>query len=253
MKQQVENLKNWFIDQPIKGCITGSCLLDYFEGQDVDLFVYDEKSFINIVYAMKYNKMFTILNPLEDWKFEQYLDKGSKVFSKFDLITIKFLYNTCIIANVTYKMNKNNSFSVLSSFDMNIICKAYDIETKQTLDLTENSNKTKLASWNKWNTSYYDVRNIWTTSRILRQLDRCFKYHKRGYNTDEVVLKYMSLIDGLLEYESIFKSINFNERLEELKKNANTLKNICNIWLEKHEISDEELELLQKTILQYDN
>ena len=80
-----------------------------------------------------------------------------------------------------------------------------------------------------------------------------FKYHKRGYNTDEVVLKYMSLIDGLLEYESIFKSINFNERLEELKKNANTLKNICNIWLEKHEISDEELELLQKTILQYDN
>ena len=35
--------------------------------------------------------MFTILNPLEDWKFEQYLDKGSKVFSKFDLITIKHM------------------------------------------------------------------------------------------------------------------------------------------------------------------
>ena len=41
MKQQVENAIKWIKEQPIQGCITGSCLLDYFEGADVDVFVYN--------------------------------------------------------------------------------------------------------------------------------------------------------------------------------------------------------------------
>ena len=52
MKEQVEAVVNWAKEQPIEGCITGSCLLGYFEGQDVDIFTYGEKIFYiyNILY-----------------------------------------------------------------------------------------------------------------------------------------------------------------------------------------------------------
>ena len=52
MKQQIENSIDWIKEQDVDGCITGSCLLDYFEGQDVDVFLYNEKSFTKLFYAM---------------------------------------------------------------------------------------------------------------------------------------------------------------------------------------------------------
>ena len=94
MKEQINDAINWIKEQPVKGCITGSCLLDYFEGQDIDCFVYDEKSFNKLLFAMHHNPMFTILDPLEKWKFEQYINKNNSTFYKFGLITIKFNYNT---------------------------------------------------------------------------------------------------------------------------------------------------------------
>ena len=94
MKEQINNAIDWIKEQPIKGCITGSCLLEYFEGQDIDVFTYDEKSFNKILFAMHHNDMFTILDPLEKWKFEQYINKNNSTFYKFGLITIKFNYNT---------------------------------------------------------------------------------------------------------------------------------------------------------------
>lgn len=243
MKEQINNVLEWIKQQPIKGCITGSCLLDYFEGQDVDVFVYDEKSFVKFIFAMHHSNMFNILDPLEKWKFNKYIDDDYSNFKKLGLITIKFTYNTCIDVNIVLKKNCQDIFSVLSSFDMDIICKGYDLQTKKFLDLSEGL-PDKKTTWNKWNTSFY-TGEVWKISKILRQLERCFKYYKRGYNTDEVILKYMELIDKVEEYESIFNSENFNERLKIIKNNINIVKQICKLWLETHQITDEQLNLLK--------
>lgn len=247
MKQQVENAITWIKEQPIQGCITGSCLLDYFEGADVDVFVYNEKSFNKILFAMLHNPMFSILDEMENWKFQRYINVEEKSYSKFGITTIKFTYNTCIDVNVVLKKNCNNIFSVLSSFDMDLISKGYDIEAKEYLDLTYNSAVTKIASWNKWNPMYHSDE-VWAISRVLRQLERTFKYYKRGYNTDAVVLKYMELIDNIEKYESIFSSENFNEKLKLTKLNIAVLKQICQVWLNTHTISDDEIKLLKETI-----
>lgn len=247
MKEQFDNAIEWIKQQDIKGCITGSCLLEYFDNSDIDVFVFDEKSLNKILFAMHHNSMFQILDPLELWKFKQFIDKDEKTFSKFGIITIKFTYNTCVPINVVLKKNCTNIFSVLSSFDLDIICKGYDLQSKQFLDLTGDSVKTKVASFNRWNPAY-DSQEIWEISRILRQLQRCFKYYKRGYNTDAVVKKYQELTKNIEKYESLFDSTPFNERLENLRINTKILDNICEKWLETHTISEAESELLEKTI-----
>lgn len=246
MKKQISDAIEWIKEQPVNGCITGSCLLEYFEGQDIDLFVYDEKSFNKILFAMYHNDMFTILDPIEKWKFEQYIDKDEPTFFKFGLVTIKFDYNTCIPINIILKKKCQDIFSVMSSFDMDIICKGYDIQSKQLLDLSENKGK-KVATWNKWNKTYYSDE-VWKMSRILRQLERCFKYYRRGYDTDAVVRKYIEILDKLSNYHSIFDSENFNEKLKIVKENTSIIKQVCEVWLDTHFITDDQLELLKTKI-----
>jgi hypothetical protein len=247
MKEQIENLIQWIKQQPIKGCITGSCLLDYFEGQDVDIFVYDEKSFNLILYTMHLSPMFTILDKLEEWKFKKYLTESDSYKGKQKLQTYKFKYNTCVDVNVILKDKCTDVFSVLSSFDMDIICKGYDIQTKQVLDLTNGSTLIKIADWNRWNTAYYS-NELWDMSRILRQLERCIKYHKRGYNTDLMVYKYIEIVDKLQEVENIFKSDSFDERLALIKNITLATKTIMLGWLQTHEITEEQLEVLKNNI-----
>lgn len=246
MKENIDKAIEWVKKQPIQGCITGSCLLDYFEGQDVDIFTYNEKSFIKILFAMYHSDDFDILDPLEKWKFEQYIDKSYDNFQKFGLITIKFTYNTCVEVNVVLKKKCFDIFSVLASFDMDIICKGYDVETKQTLDLSVNGD-TKVATWNRWNTAFYSTE-IWALSRILRQIERCFKYHKRGYNVDKVMLKFIELINEIQKFDNIFTSENFTESLKLKKENTKIIKKVCETWLKTHEISDKELELLKTKV-----
>ena len=246
MKEHVDYIVEYLKKQPIKGCITGSCLLGYFDNQDVDLFVYDEKSFNKILFNLYYNPMFLVLDPLEQWKLDQFLNKEYNNKASFGITTIKFIYNTCIPLNVILKKGCNNIYSVLSSFDMDIISKGYDIQTKQYLDLSENL-PNKQATWNKWNTNFYDPE-LWQISRILRQLERVVKYHKRGYNTDAVCIKYIELIDEIQNFQNIFSSDNFSEKLKIRKKNTKIVKEICQMWLKTHEISDEQLELLKEKI-----
>ena len=245
MKEHIDYVIEYLKKQPIKGCITGSCLLGYFENQDVDLFVYDEKSFTKILFNLYYNNNFLILDPLEKWKLDQYLNKEHGKAS-FGITTIKFVYNTCIPVNVIFKKGCINAFSVLASFDIDIICKAYDIETRQYLDLSENL-PNKQATWNKWNTNFYDPE-LWQIGRILRQLERVIKYHKRGYNTDAVCIKYIELIDEVQKFQNIFNSNNFSEKLAIRKSNTKVVKQICEVWLKTHEISDEQLALLKEKI-----
>lgn len=246
MKQQIEEAIKWIKQQDVDGCITGSALLEYFDGQDVDVFLYNEKAFTKLFYAMYHNKMFTILDKLELWKAEMFMNResfGNKHHTGVQ--TVKFMYNTCIPINIILKKNCSNIFSVLSSFDLDIICKGYDLKTKEYLDLTTNPGK--VASYNKWNPAFQSTE-IWSVSRILRQLERVFKYHKRGYNTDAVVVKYMELIDTVQEFQSIFSSENFNDKLKVTQENTLIIKQLCQLWLSTHEITDEQVELLKTKI-----
>ena len=243
MKEHIDYIVEYLKNQPIKGCITGSALLGYFDGQDVDLFVYDEKSFNKILFNLHYNSDFLVLDNLEQWKLDQYLNKEHNNKASFGITTIKFMYNTCVPVNIILKRSCNNIFAVVSSFDLDIVAKGYDIETKQYLDLSEHLPK-KQVSWNKWNTKFYST-DLWQISRILRQLERVIKYHKRGYNTDAVCLKYIDLIDEIQKFQNIFNSDNFSEKLKIKKKNTKIVKDICIMWLKTHEISEEQLELLK--------
>lgn len=250
MLDNINNAVSWIKDQRLPGCITGSALLGFFPDekhvQDVDFFAYTEQSFTQIYYAMYHSDMFTILDPLETWKSDKFR-KDKQKFPKMGIQTIKFCFNTCVDVNIIYKQNCNDAYSVLSSFDMDIICKGYDTFLQKELDLTEGSTKTKVASWNKWNTNFYDPE-LWQISRILRQLERVVKYHKRGYNTDAVCIKYIELIDEIQNFQNIFSSDNFSEKLKIRKKNTKIVKDICQMWLKTHEISDEQLELLKEKI-----
>ena len=250
MKENINNAIEWLKDihtseYNVRGCITGSCMLEYFEGQDVDLFVYDESSLRNVFYAMYFNSMFQILDPLEKWKFEEYIN--SPFNKKPFVFTVKFVYNTCVDVNIILKKDCNSIFQVLSSFDLDIVCKGYDLETKQYLDLTNDSTITKIGSWNKWNTSYYNSK-LWEISKLLRQITRIIKYYKRGYNTDPLCKKYIELIDEMQAYQNIFNSNDFSEKLKIKKSNTKIVKQICLKWLETHDISDETLELLKEKI-----
>lgn len=223
----------------IEGCITGSSLLGYIEGanQDIDIFVYNEASLNEVLYCMQYNPMFQILDPLEQWKFDKW-KKEQRIPYKQQLVTVKFKYNLCIDINVILKKDKKTAFDVISSFDFDIITKAFDLQTKKTLDLSEGDGK--VVHWNKWNKSFYSG-DIWTINRLLRQFIRCVKYHKRGYNTDGVTNKYIELIDELIKYNNIFNSANFDAKVSEIKHNAKVLKKILQQWLTTHHLTEEEM------------
>ena len=216
--------------------------------QLVDVFTYDEAAFTKLLFTLYHNKMFLLLDPIEKWKFEDWTTnpyKGS--LKKLGLITIKFKYNMSIDVNIIFKEKNKSIFDVLSTFDLDIIAKGYDLKSKKILDLSEsNGNK---ATWNKWNTAFYNP-NIWAVSRILRQFERVIKYYNRGYNTDEVAIKYREILESMLEYENIFNSEKVDEKVETVKRNSKILIEILNKWLEKHEISESELELMRLTIKQ---
>jgi hypothetical protein len=246
MKEQINNAIEWIKEQDVEGVITGSCLLDYYEGQDIDIFTYNESAFTKLIYSMYHNPMFLLMDPIEKWKFKDWTEstyRGS--LKKLGLVSIKMVYNTCVNVNIIFKENKKSIFDVLASFDMDIIAKGYDLKTKKILDLSEG--REGIATWNKWNKSFYNV-NIWSMNQLLRQFERIIKYHKRGYNTDEITLKYKEILKDMMEYENIFNSAKVDEKVEIIKKNGIILNQILDKWLETHELTESETELLNLTI-----
>lgn len=249
MKEQQQKLIDYIKTIQVKGCITGSCLLpDYYEKSDVDIFLYDSASFIKLYYTLRLNPMFTILDPLELWKASMIETKDfANNKHHTGVTTIKLVYNTCIDINIILKKNCTNIFSVLSSFDMDLISKGYDLESKQYLDLSGDSVSTKIVNFNKWNPAFQSTE-IWSISKILRQIERIIKYYKRGYNTDPLCNKYIELINTLQEFQSVFNSENFNEKLKITQENTLVIKRLCELWLKTHEITDEQIELLKTKI-----
>ena len=247
MEQQIQNAVNWIKGQEIDGCLTGSCLLGYFEGQDIDIFTYNEAAFTKLLYSMYHNPLFLLIEPIEKWKFKDWTESSYKgSLKKLGLVTIKFKYNMCVDVNIIYKEKNHSIFDVLSNFDLDIICVGYDLKTKKTLDLSEHL-PDKTATWNKWNRAFYNP-NIWNLGRVLRQFERVVKYYKRGYNTDLLALKYKSILTEMLEYENIFSSEKMDEKVALVKKNSEILIKILDKWLETHILTDTESDLLKQAI-----
>lgn len=218
MKKQFDDLINLIKSQDnLDACITGSCMLGYQEGwnQDVDAFCYSEQSFTELLYFCYYNKMFTILQPLEKDKFIQYTKSNKSSLDKIGLISIKFTYNLCIPFNIVYRKNNRNIFDVISGFDCDLIAQGYCLKTKKDLSLRESEGMS--LTWNKWCKSFYNS-NQFDVKRILRQFDRLCKYQSRGYNCDLLLDKYIYLVEDILSKDNIYiseKGLVFYEKTQE--------------------------------------
>lgn len=245
MKEQIDNAIELIKKQDVNGCITGSVLLDYFEGADIDIFMYDKSSFNKLLFFMHYNPMFTILDKLELHKFNEYINEDKSSLDSIGLITIKFKYNLCIDVNVVFKKFHKNIFDVLSNFDLDIIANGYDIKTGNYLSLRTTSGLE--GTWNKWNTSYYKC-NLWSCKRLLRQFSRVVKYTERGYNLETVTDKYIALIEEILSLDNIYKTEKGSLFYEKTQKEFEIVLKILQIWKVEKKMTSENLLVLQTLI-----
>jgi hypothetical protein len=247
MKENFENAIALIKKQDVDGCITGSCMLGYSPEwqQDIDVFTYNKSSFTKLLFFMYYNPMFTILDKLELYKFNEYIDSDKSSLDSIGLITIKMKYNLCVDVNVVFRKNNHNVFDVISGFDLDIIASAYDIKTKKTISLRESEGLT--GTWNRWNNSFYKT-NFWNVKRLLRQFERIIKYTDRGYDLSSVTDKYIELVEEILRTENYYKTEKgskfFNDTLEQF----DLVLKILNVWKKDLKISPEEL-LIMKTLI----
>ena len=245
MKNHINNAIEILKKQEVNGCITGSCLLDYFEGQDVDLFVYDKSSFNKLLFFMHYNPMFTILDPLEQHKFDDYINNDKSSLEQLGLITIKFKYNLLVDINVIFKKFHKNCFDVISNFDLDIIATGYDIKTGKILSLRETVGN--VGTWNRWNNSFYKP-DFWSTKRLLRQFERTVKYTNRGYDLSSVTDKYIELVENIISTENFYKSEKGTKYFEDTIEQFEVVLKILNAW-KKDLIMTPEQQLILKTLI----
>jgi len=245
MQEQFKAAFDIIASQDIDGAITGSYMINgYQEGwnMDLDIFTYNEQSFTALLYFMKYNKMFQILDKLEKHKLDEYLKNNKSSLDKLQLITIKFYYNTIVPINIIYKKHQNNVFDILSNFDIDIITVGYDIKTGKTLSLRESTGFD--CNWNRWNPSYYKT-DPWSCKRLVRQFSRVVKYTNRGYDVSKVTSKYISLIEEILETENIYKSEKGIDYYNKTKEEFELVLKIIKVWEKTLSITSEELKELE--------
>lgn len=246
MKEHIDNALKILKEQDVEGCITGSCLLDYFEGQDVDVFMYNESSFNQLLFFMHYNPMFQILDPLELHKFNNYIKNNDSSLKNLGLITIKFKYNLLVDINVIFKKFNKNLFDVISNFDLDIIATGYDIKTGKTLSLRETTGMT--GTWNKWNNSFYKEGDFWSVKRLLRQFERVIKYTQRGYDLTSVTDKYLEIVENVIKLENFYKSTKGVAFFEANIKQFEIVFEILKDW-KKHQTMTNDQLLVLKTLI----
>lgn len=247
MKEHFESAVDILKKQQVNGCITGSCMLEFNENwnQDIDLFVYDKASFTKILWFMYYNPMFTILDPLENHKFRDFVDNDKSSLEQLGLITIKFKYNLLVDVNVIYKKFHKTCFDVISNFDLDIVTTAYDIRTGKTLTLRETTGKE--GTWNTWNPTFYQP-DFWSTKRLLRQFERVIKYTERGYNLTSVTDKYISIVEDIINTENYYKSEKGLKYFEDTMEQFEVVLKILQTWKKDQKISPEQLKTLKLLI-----
>ena len=194
---------------------------------------------------MYYDPMFTILDPLEKHKLEEYINNDKSSLEQLGLITIKFKYNLCVDVNIIFKKHQTNVFSVISAFDLDIIATGYDIKTGRTISLRETSGLE--GTWNRWNKSFYQTE-FWSTKRLLRQFERNIKYHERGYDLSSVTDKYISIVEEIIKTENYYKSEKGKKYFEDTIETFEVVLKILNAWKKDKSITPEDLQTLKTLI-----
>ena len=247
MEEHFNNVIDILKKQDIDACITGSCMLGFNPewNQDIDVFCYDKPSFNKLLFYMFYNGLFIIDDPLEQHKFNEYINNDKSSLDSIGLITIKFKYNLLIDVNIIYKKFQNNIFDVLSNFDLDLITTGYDIKTGKQFSLRESTGLE--GTWNRWNKSFYKT-DIWSTKRLLRQFERVVKYTNRGYNLDSVTDKYISIVEEILKTENFYKTEKGTKFYADTIQQFEIVLKILKIWKVEHVMSPEQI-LILKTLI----
>lgn len=243
IKATIEMLKG----TDIHGCITGSCMLDmdfesWAETPDIDVFTYTENQELYAIDLLMLEHGFEPLNKGERWKIERIKDRGMQ--KKAVLTTVK-LVRDGIVVNITYKNNKTNLLSVLSSFDMSIIMKGFDIETKVMMDLrTKNDGFVPEDPLKKWSSDpmvavpnplrKQDV-DMYGVEMWVRQWDRVLKYWSRGFDTRPMAKFYVDSINRIIDDGALFTTDKSQSAYQLFVDTYIPLRDKMSAWLEAKE------------------
>lgn len=229
----------------INGCITGSSMIpkenfdEWDSVPDVDVFVYKEPQLQYAANLLIMSYGFEPASEGDNWKYERIKNMG--VQKSMPLSTIK-VSKDGVIVNITYKKNKTNLFSVLSSFDMSIIMIGVDIPTKVVLDLRKGWPGMVMADpLNKWSDSVkkavpnplrkQDV-DMYGVEMWVRQFDRVIKYWDRGFDTRPMAEFYVDLINDVLRKGQLFQTDKSEKAYQEFVTLYKPLRDKMVQWLD---------------------
>lgn len=228
----------------IEGCITGSCLLERdFETwnslPDVDLFTY---STMWMAYAISWlqskgyefgqdgsNKSKLQEQQKFIWLMENKQNKSGMTGTV--LHTVK-LNRDGIIVNVSNKKYKKTVSEVINDFDMSIIMKGYDIQSKFMYDMTGTWGDPNVAHPNMLRKIDVDLLRV---AWWVRQWDRVVKYEDRGFDCRPMAVFYIELIDKVKERGNIWTSDNSQELYDKYMEEFDEMRGKISAWLEAKE------------------
>ncbi len=230
----------------IKGCITGSCMLESFDPDewdtepDVDLFVFSETELQHAIdvarYAlgMKLGKGDTRTAMQEEWKYGRLRKSG--VNRKIGITTYTLYYDG-VKLNVTFKMTKvdnkwvpvHTTEGVLQTFDMSICMIGYDIPTHVLHDCRFGDVNTAIPNPLR----EYDCE-MWTVRKWVRQFDRVVKYYNRGFDTRPMARFYLKMINECLAKGCIFDSEESQALFDEASAEFKDYRKRIAAWVREH-------------------
>lgn len=231
IKDTIELLKH----TGIRGCITGSSMLDedfdtWEEAPDVDVFVFSAEQLVYAIDMLEFKYGFTPLNNGEQWKIDRIRWKG--IQKNASLQTVKMVGPYDVIVNLTWKYGKTTLADVLASFDMTIIMKGFDIRNGYTLDLTDVCGSKRVASPNPMREQDCDM---YGTEMWVRQFSRVIKYWNRGYDTRPMARFYVELINGVIEKGQLFSTDKSEQVYRDFVETYEPLRDKMVQWLEEKE------------------
>ena len=241
LTQKIRTTINVLKAQDIRGCITGSTLLDedfdlWDSIPDIDVFVYSSAEMLHTCAVLEYRLGMTPgkgserSNKQEVWKLERLRKSGPS--RKLPVDTHSFYFDG-VIVNVTIKSHHNRPYDsiheILGSFDMSIIMKGYDIHRHFWLDLRFGDPRI----------AYPNIMRdmdcvMWNVAKWTRQFDRVVKYYNRGYDTRPMAEFYLKMIDECIEAGCLFDSEASQDAYNSFTEEFSKKRQVIAEWLKEH-------------------
>lgn len=226
----------------IMGCITGSCMfaldsdaIAYWGSRpDIDVFVFTTGDMIRLPTILmehgwkpgKKNDDKSAKN--EAWKMGK-LFHDNTFKKKYNLSTISLIDDRGIAVNITQKNNCNKTSAVLTSFDMDIVMRGFDIQSGNLLDMRNDATTVAHPNMEK----RIEIEAV-SVDMWVRQFDRVIKYYDRGFDTRPMAKFYHDLIGDVLELGPTCVSEKAMEFYENIADNLIKAKANIDAWLKEH-------------------